>query len=62
MAAALAPPLTVRVAPAAPTRTNARLPRWSTSPLNSLLLVIAYGPLVLSLATLILPVGGWLWQ
>jgi len=35
---------------------------WSTSPVNSLLLVIAYGPLVLSLATLILPVGGWLWQ
>ena len=35
---------------------------WSTSPVNALLLVIAYGPLVLSLATLILPVGGWLWQ
>ena len=35
---------------------------WTTSPLNSLLVVLAYGPLVLSLATLILPVGGWLWQ
>ena len=35
---------------------------WSTSSVNSLALVIGYGPLLLSFATLILPTGGWLWQ
>jgi Zn-dependent protease with chaperone function len=35
---------------------------WSTSSVNSLALVIGYGPLLLSVATLILPTGGWLWQ
>ena len=29
---------------------------------NTLALLIAYGPLVLSFATLILPLGGWLWE
>ncbi|HSZ14398.1 MAG TPA: M48 family metalloprotease [Solirubrobacteraceae bacterium] len=32
----------------------------STAPVNDLALLIGYGPLLLSLATLILPVGGWL--
>jgi len=35
---------------------------WSHSPINSLAVVIAYAPLLLSLATLILPVGGWWWR
>jgi len=35
---------------------------WSTGSVNSLALVIGYGPLLLSFATLILPTGGWLWQ
>ncbi len=30
--------------------------------MNLLAFVIAYGPLALSLATLILPLGGWWWQ
>jgi Zn-dependent protease with chaperone function len=34
----------------------------STVYVNTLAIVIAYGPLVLSLATLILPLGGWWWQ
>ncbi len=34
----------------------------STSPASSLALLIGYGPLALSLATLVLPVGGWLWR
>ncbi len=34
----------------------------TTSPVNTIALVLAYGPLVLSLATLILPLGGWWWQ
>ncbi|HEY3759150.1 MAG TPA: M48 family metalloprotease [Solirubrobacteraceae bacterium] len=35
---------------------------WPKSPLHLIVLAIAYGPLALSLATLILPAGGWLWQ
>jgi Zn-dependent protease with chaperone function len=35
---------------------------YSTAPVNTLALVIAYGPLVVSLATLILPLGGWWWE
>ena len=35
---------------------------WSTSPVNLLATVIAYGPLALSVATLILPLGGWWWE
>jgi Zn-dependent protease with chaperone function len=34
----------------------------STAPVNDIALTIAYGPLVLSLATLILPLGGWWWE
>lgn len=34
----------------------------SKSPLHDLVLLIAYGPLGLSLATLVLPLGGWCWQ
>jgi Zn-dependent protease with chaperone function len=34
----------------------------TTSPVNTIALVVAYGPLVLSLATLILPLGGWWWE
>ena len=30
--------------------------------MNTLALMIAYGPLVLSFATLILPLGGWWWE
>ncbi len=36
--------------------------RHSTAPVNTLTLIIAYGPLVLSFATLILPLGGWWWE
>jgi hypothetical protein len=36
--------------------------RHSTAPVNTLALVVAYGPLVLSFATLILPLGGWWWE
>jgi hypothetical protein len=36
--------------------------RHSTAPVNTLALIIAYGPLVLSFATLILPLGGWWWE
>jgi Zn-dependent protease with chaperone function len=36
--------------------------RQSTAPVNTLALIIAYGPLVLSFATLILPLGGWWWE
>jgi Zn-dependent protease with chaperone function len=35
---------------------------WSTSPLNLIVSVIGYGPLALSVATLILPLGGWWWE
>lgn len=35
---------------------------WSSRPVDALVSLIAYGPLLLSLATLILPIGGWLWQ
>lgn len=35
---------------------------WPTSPVNTLTLVAAYGPLALSAATLVLPLGGWWWQ
>ncbi len=31
-------------------------------PVNLLATVIAWGPLVLSVATLILPIGGWWWE
>jgi Zn-dependent protease with chaperone function len=34
----------------------------STAPAHTLALVLAYGPLALSLATLVLPIGGWLWM
>src|ERR1039458_394791 len=34
----------------------------STVHVNTLVTVIAYGPLVLSFATLILPLGGWWWE
>ena len=34
----------------------------TTGPVNTIALVAAYGPLVLSLATLILPLGGWWWE
>src|ERR1039457_4743018 len=34
----------------------------STVHVNTLATVIAYGPLVLSFATLILPLGGWWWE
>jgi len=34
----------------------------STWPAHPLALLIAYGPLVLSFATLLLPLGGWLWR
>ncbi len=33
-----------------------------TSPAHDLALVVGYGPLALSLATLILPLGGWWWE
>lgn len=35
---------------------------WSTSLVNTIAVVIAYGPLALSVATLILPLGGWWWE
>jgi Zn-dependent protease with chaperone function len=35
---------------------------YSTAPAHVLAPVVGYGPLALSLATLILPVGGWLWR
>jgi len=35
---------------------------WSTSPVHAIALIIGYGPLVVSFATLVLPVGGWLWK
>jgi Zn-dependent protease with chaperone function len=35
---------------------------WPKAALHPLVLLIAYGPLALSLATLILPAGGWWWQ
>jgi Zn-dependent protease with chaperone function len=36
---------------------------WPTgAPMQTLLYVIAWGPLALSLVTLLLPLGGWLWQ
>lgn len=35
---------------------------WSTAPVNSIAVVIAYAPLALSLVTLVLPLGGWWWQ
>ncbi len=35
---------------------------WPTSPVNTLAVIVAYGPLLLSLATLVLPLGGWWWQ
>jgi hypothetical protein len=31
------------------------------SPVNDLALLVGYGPLLLSFATLVLPVGGWFW-
>jgi len=34
----------------------------STSPAHTLAWIAGYGPLILSFATLILPLGGWLWQ
>jgi Zn-dependent protease with chaperone function len=34
----------------------------TTSPVNTIALILSYGPLVLSLATLILPLGGWWWE
>ena len=34
----------------------------STTPVHFLALVIGYGPLAFSLATLILPLGGWIWE
>jgi len=34
----------------------------STWPVNSLALLIGFGPLALSFATLVLPLGGWLWR
>jgi Peptidase family M48 len=34
----------------------------TTGPLDAVVSVVAYGPLVLSLATLILPLGGWWWE
>jgi Zn-dependent protease with chaperone function len=34
----------------------------STASAHTLALVLAYGPLALSLATLVLPIGGWLWM
>jgi Zn-dependent protease with chaperone function len=33
-----------------------------TSPANDIALFVAYGPLVFSLATLVLPLGGWFWE
>ncbi|HEV2975293.1 MAG TPA: M48 family metalloprotease [Solirubrobacteraceae bacterium] len=35
---------------------------WSTSWVHVLAWIAGYGPLILSLATLALPLGGWLWQ
>jgi Zn-dependent protease with chaperone function len=35
---------------------------WPPGSVHTLALLIAYGPLALSLATLVLPLGGWLWQ
>ncbi len=35
---------------------------WSTASVHVLSWVAGYGPLILSLATLVLPLGGWLWQ
>jgi Zn-dependent protease with chaperone function len=34
----------------------------STAPVHTLALIVGYGPLVLSFATLLLPLGGWLWM
>jgi hypothetical protein len=33
-----------------------------TGPVHTLAWIAGYGPLILSFATLILPLGGWLWQ
>ncbi len=33
-----------------------------TSPVHLIALVVGYGPLALSLATLVLPLGGWWWE
>lgn len=33
----------------------------STAPVHTLAWIIGYGPLILSFATLLLPLGGWLW-
>jgi Zn-dependent protease with chaperone function len=35
---------------------------WSTASVHVLAWIAGYGPLILSLATLALPLGGWLWQ
>jgi Zn-dependent protease with chaperone function len=35
---------------------------WSKGVVQPLAYAIAFGPLALSLATLVLPLGGWLWQ
>ena len=35
---------------------------WPRGSVQTLAYVVAYGPLALSLATLVLPLGGWLWQ
>jgi Zn-dependent protease with chaperone function len=35
---------------------------WPRGSVQTLAYVIGYGPLALSLATLVLPLGGWLWQ
>jgi Zn-dependent protease with chaperone function len=35
---------------------------WSTGPVNVIVSVIAYGPLALSVVTLISPLGGWWWE
>ena len=34
----------------------------STAPLHAVAWIIGYGPLILSVATLLLPLGGWLWM
>ena len=34
----------------------------STAPLHVVAWIIGYGPLILSVATLLLPLGGWLWM
>lgn len=35
---------------------------WSTGLVQSLALLVGFGPLALSLLTLLLPLGGWLWM